>query len=259
MGRYNFAPARVHRAATELLQAGQMKTPPPWYDVLATIPPAEMLVRPVQRTYNHPLNKYAKRPSRMFQPQRLAYEEDTLRREFFKDHPWELARPRVILENDGKDGQDWDWSKIVQPGKKLDGESVVQRQRWLMHNQGLSKASAYDQARKEFYRHRHMEDIERRIAHEEALHTGAYFSKSPLEVGMELEDKQFEEWKKWALKEVDVLRQAQAAMYSGIDNGEVSLDTNDNVALDEALSEASDSVPASKQGQTARGGAAIHP
>jgi len=58
----------------------------------------------------------------MFQPMSIVYPEDRLRSEFFGDHPWELARPRVILENDGKDGEKWDWSRIVQPGKKLDGE-----------------------------------------------------------------------------------------------------------------------------------------
>ena len=58
----------------------------------------------------------------MFQPMPIVYPEDKLRSEFFGDHPWELARPRVILENDGKDGEKWDWSRIVQPRKKLDGE-----------------------------------------------------------------------------------------------------------------------------------------
>jgi small subunit ribosomal protein S23 len=45
----------------------------------------------------------------MFTPLNLTYEEDRLRWEYFNDHPWELARPRVILENDGKDNEKWDW------------------------------------------------------------------------------------------------------------------------------------------------------
>lgn len=115
--------SRVHRAATQLLETKRMKVPPPWYDVVADVPPAQQLVRPLQRIYNvKDLRKNVRKPSRMFQPQKLAYQEDDLRKDFFKDHPWELARPRVILENDGADGKRWDWSKIVQPGKKLDGE-----------------------------------------------------------------------------------------------------------------------------------------
>ena len=46
----------------------------------------------------------------MFKPIRLAYQEDKLRWEYFNDHPWELARPRVILEDDGRDTERWDWS-----------------------------------------------------------------------------------------------------------------------------------------------------
>ena len=33
-----------------------------------------------------------------------------MRWEYFNDHPWELAKPRVVLENDGKDMSRWDWS-----------------------------------------------------------------------------------------------------------------------------------------------------
>ena len=69
--------------------------------------------------------KATKKPSKMFRPQKIVNKEDILRRQFFGDHPWELARPRVVLEDDGKDGQRWDWSRISQPGRILDGERCV--------------------------------------------------------------------------------------------------------------------------------------
>lgn len=80
--------------------------------------------------------------------------------------------------------------------------SVVQRQLWLMENQGLSKEKAYDVARKEFYALRHREDIERRIAVEEASMVGGYFGKTYMQVGMQLEDMQYERWKSWAADEI---------------------------------------------------------
>ncbi len=62
----------------------------------------------------------------MFKPQKIVYPEDELRNQFFRDHPWELARPRIVVENDGKDYRRVDWSKgIVQKGKKVDGERFV--------------------------------------------------------------------------------------------------------------------------------------
>src|SRR4051794_19844242 len=86
---------------------------------------------------------------------------------------------------------------------------------WLMQNEHLTKAQAYDQARREFYRHRHLEAVRRRIAKEEALFTGAYFGKGPLEVGMELEDKAFEHWRAWAAKEIEIESSNRAQMMSG--------------------------------------------
>ncbi|KAH0565846.1 hypothetical protein GP486_000769 [Trichoglossum hirsutum] len=228
MGRYDLRPLRVHQTATQLLQAGRIGAPPPWYDVVAAIPPTQAVVRvlPVEQ-HDRPSAskaKATKKPSKMFQPQKILHKEDDLRRQFYGDHPWELARPRVVLENDGKDGQRCDWSRISQPGRRLDGESVVQRQLWLTENvSDISPAEAYDQARHEFYALRYQEDVERRVAKEEALATGAHFGKTHLEVGMELEDKMWETWKEWGLKESAAQQQKRASAYTGLEAEEASV------------------------------------
>ena len=77
--------------------------------------------------------------------------------------------------------------------------------------QPLSKNEAYDQARKEFYRLRLDEDVERRIGSEEAQMTGAYFGMSNLEIGMQLEDQQYEKWKEDAYKAMEAQRLRQGA------------------------------------------------
>jgi small subunit ribosomal protein S23 len=77
----------------------------------------------------------------------------------------------------------------------------------------MTREKAYDIARQEFYAIRHAEDVERMVAKEEALLTGAYFGKSMLEVGMELEDKAYESWKGWAIKEVEAIEQQKQAGY----------------------------------------------
>jgi small subunit ribosomal protein S23 len=106
MGRYSFAAQNVHKTASLLLAAKQAKAPPPWYDIIGSQPPAKRLVRmPMQRP-----QKAGKKASKLFTPIKIAYEEDRLRWEYFNDHPWELARPRVVLEDDGKDLQRWNWS-----------------------------------------------------------------------------------------------------------------------------------------------------
>ncbi|KFY27894.1 hypothetical protein V493_03221 [Pseudogymnoascus sp. VKM F-4281 (FW-2241)] len=224
MGRYNLTPSRVHHAASRLIElqkvkadSGMLQTIPPWFKTVSAVPPGEILTRtqPIQHA-ELPRKIRTKKPSKMYKPTNITYEEDGLRENFYSDHPWELARPRVILEQDGKDGQKCDWSKIQQPARELNGESVIQRQLWLLKNKpGMTSAKAYDQARQEFYAIRHQEDVERRVAKEEALATGAYFGKSMLEIGMELEDKTYESWREWAQKEVEVIEQQRSAQYTG--------------------------------------------
>jgi len=121
MGKYNFAPQRVYQAATRLLEANRRIAPPPWYHVVANLPPSARLVRPALQG----ASRKGKKASKLFQPVKLEYEEDQLRSDFFGDHPWELARPRQVLEDDGKDYQNHDWSRLEQPGKQLDGERCV--------------------------------------------------------------------------------------------------------------------------------------
>lgn len=122
----NLKPSRVYQTATLLLESSSITQPPPWYKTIGSIPPGEILTRtqPIQHRENTRRQRIRK-PSKMFKPQLIEYEEDHLRRNFYGDHPWELARPRIVLENDGKDGQKSDWSKIQQPGRPLNGERLV--------------------------------------------------------------------------------------------------------------------------------------
>lgn len=98
----------------------------------------------------------------------------------------------------------------------------------------MTRAKAYDQARKEFYDLRLQEDVRRSVAKEEAIATGAYFGKTALDIGMELENKQFEDWKKWAEGEVVLAQQKHAAMYTGgsVDPDDVTLDKQVEQSLD---------------------------
>lgn len=133
MGRYNFSPTRVHHAAGRLIErrkleadGGVLHVIPPWFKTVSAVPPGGILTRsqPIQHS-EVPRKIRTKKPSKMYMPTNISYEEDGLRENFYSDHPWELARPRVILEQDGKDGQKCDWSKIEQPERELNGERLV--------------------------------------------------------------------------------------------------------------------------------------
>ncbi|KAI4960001.1 mitochondrial ribosomal small subunit component [Alternaria arbusti] len=256
MGRYDFRPMRVRQTAKALFDSKREPNLPQWYDVVGNIPPGETLARPVLRI---PKMRKARKASKLFQPLPIAYPEDKLRSEFFGDHPWELARPRLVVEDSGNDSKRYDWSKIVQPGKQLDGESVVQRQMWLMKHASLSKATAYDLARREFYQHRHLSEIRSRIAKEEALHVGAYFGKGPLEIGMELEDRTWENWKAWAAQQIEDEQSMRAQMFSGQqDEGLGDAAEMSTAEYDEAVQEIQPSAPNNPQGMRPMGGVAAH-
>jgi small subunit ribosomal protein S23 len=122
MGRYDFRPSRVLQTANQLLETNRISHQPPWYQAVAEVPPGETLVRPVHRFEARGRNRKTKAPSRMFRPMNITYPEDKLRREFFGDHPWELARPKTLLEDSGNDAKHWSWDKLEQTGKPLDGE-----------------------------------------------------------------------------------------------------------------------------------------
>lgn len=121
----------------------------------------------------------------------------------------------------------------------------------------MRPAAAYDQARKELYRQRHAKETEARVAREEAMATGAYFGPGPLQIGMQLEDKAYEDWKAWAEKEIVAAKQLQGSAYSGTETENADVDIVE--PEQEVLQEVSDQIPGTKAGQTAQGGAAIHP
>ena len=91
----------------------------------------------------------------------------------------------------------------------------------------------------------------------EALHVGAYFGKGPMEIGMELEDKSWENWKKWARSQIDNEEAARAQLFSGNQSTESA--TMSSEEFDAALEEVQSSVPQSQTGQPALGGVAAHP
>lgn len=82
----------------------------------------------------------------------------------------------------------------------------------------MTQSKAYDVARREFYKLRQAEEIERRVALEEARHVGAYFGKTRSEVGMMLEDHEFENWKIWAGKETEALAAKDTAEIATFDS-----------------------------------------
>lgn len=132
--------------------------------------------------------RYNTNAKHLYRLPKLSYEEDRIRHLFYTNHPWELARPRNAIENEGAVPlARLDWSTIYQPTHPLSGESVVQRTLWLAKQpeykskHGSDWFSAFEQARVEFYRLRMREFTEKQLAQEEAIMMGAVMGPSAWE------------------------------------------------------------------------------
>jgi small subunit ribosomal protein S23 len=106
-----------------------------------------------------------------------------------------------------------------------------------MERKGLKQQEAYDIARREFYAERLREDIERRVAKEEAYSTGAYFGETYTQWGMELEDKIYDEFTVWAEKkmlEIENTRNATLAGPGRPEPTESALENGENTLISES-------------------------
>ncbi|KAG5354567.1 37S ribosomal protein S25 [Yarrowia sp. B02] len=218
---------RIKSAAVDIveitsgrLSAGMLSAEPLWYRAMAANMPTttyqhkphfEKLARIAQKESSK-LNEYIRTRSKpvrvrtrhLYEPVHLKFLEDEIREIFYAQHPWELARPKMVVENSGDDHVTQDWSKMHQANKKLDGESVVQRTIFLLggkkeHDQE-ALLQAYDKARFEFYKLRMAEDVQNVTAAEEADMFGACFSTSSVERNLFHEQKRIEEWKEKAVE-----------------------------------------------------------
>ena len=120
-------PNQVTQSVSRLLEGGYMKTPPAWYEATlrhppAMLPPRQPMQRPdsdlpyamrndvrrapheaaLQSHSRSRLNSLKKQRSQMpnLRPQPIVYEADRIRRQFFRDHPWESQRPTTLVEMD---------------------------------------------------------------------------------------------------------------------------------------------------------------
>lgn len=133
----------------------------------------------------------------------MEFLEDQLRDVFYHQHPWEFSRPKTLIENEGNESNQCDWSHMLQLYKPLDGESVVQRTLWLLQDskktgKTMSLFEAYDQARFEFYRLRMEEEMSSTVSKEESTMYGAIYPSTNLDWGIKKEQEYIDAWTKVA-------------------------------------------------------------
>lgn len=195
---------RVAQTTSQLLQAKHLKNQPVWLPTVARIPPSSDIARKPPPSFHATSSSSsasrAGKVRKVFAIQRIKYLEDGLRERFYKEHPWELARPVLLIESGHPSTGGGEWTSLRRGGRQVSGECVVQRQMYLMQHDKATREESYRTACEEFYAIRTFEAIEARIAVEEAMAFGTQFDKSQTQVGLELEDRVLQQWRESALQ-----------------------------------------------------------
>lgn len=110
--------SQVPQTISRLMQGGFLKAPPTAYSALTEYPPVQVPPRHPYQRANHDLpepssshiaaatcrraNSVKKVRTRTpsLKPKPIVYLEDKVRLQFYRDHPWEGFRPRILVEHE---------------------------------------------------------------------------------------------------------------------------------------------------------------
>lgn len=132
---------QVHKQASRLLLQKYIKREPAWFQAVLDHPPLPLPPKepPQRQDYDlQPKDTLAARtaPSRHMRPPSrrplpIHYIEDDVRRQFFKDHPFEAFRPRELIEGGEVEAEHLirgeNWTRLRQRGRNPSSEEYVFR------------------------------------------------------------------------------------------------------------------------------------
>ncbi|GMM28363.1 mitochondrial 37S ribosomal protein [Martiniozyma asiatica (nom. inval.)] len=254
--------SQVLQRTSEYIGSGFLKQQPAWYPVMAQYPPQsaskkirlDLLQKVKEEEVNHismlteklDNGYYATKvksnksknggvASAIYRPQKLQFVEDELRELFYRQHPWELADPKVLVENEQTLDNDYiDWSHMRQFTRQLNGESVVQRTMYLIEKENLTILQAYEKSKYEYYQLKIQDETAMNVAREESDMFGAVYAKTHMEANFEAEGKVLETWKKEAVEQTEIFKAKLASMGSGAKTVEIeSVDLSETDLLEQ--------------------------
>ncbi|KGB74866.2 hypothetical protein CNBG_0704 [Cryptococcus deuterogattii R265] len=211
-------PSQVPSAVSRLLQGQVISTPPTWFNPVLSHPPPQLPPYQVKSrprasdsgiksgdfidTVPIPAGELERRDKlrgykqRKGRPLEIAYEEDRVRRQFFKDFPFEALRPVSMVEGREIDvrgkvlGEEW--VKLEQRGSYPTVEDCIEFVINLKNTRDVSISEAYALATEEFVSLRGRHQLATLAAEIEARHYGAEFKPDVFERAFNLEERALE-------------------------------------------------------------------
>ncbi|WRT67749.1 uncharacterized protein IL334_004721 [Kwoniella shivajii] len=208
-------PSQVPQAVSRLLQGNVISQPPTWYIPVLSHPPPQLpprqtvqRSRPTDRSIEQgeftdvsyiPSGELERRDrirkykSRKQKPERISYQEDKIRRQFFKDFPFEALRPISLVEGTEidqsikVDGENW--KTLDERGQYPTVEDTISFVLNLQQTQSMPISEAYSIATREFIALRAKHEQATIAAEIEARYHGAEFKPDAFERQFNLEQK----------------------------------------------------------------------
>ncbi|RPD82319.1 hypothetical protein L226DRAFT_556191 [Lentinus tigrinus ALCF2SS1-7] len=190
---------KVHKQASRLLREGYIQREPAWYRAVLNHPPLPLPARepPSRSHFDAPLNAPLTRPagSKKIQPLKIQYIEDEVRRQFFRDHPFEAFRQTTLVEGATVESEHpirgAEWTRLRQRGRNPTAEDAIRYAVNLYEHHGMDLSSAYASAVAQFRSLRSELLVARAVAQTEAEQLGMEFGPSQVEITFAKEEKAF--------------------------------------------------------------------
>ena len=123
---------QVHQQVSRLMRGQFIKAEPVWYKAVLDNPPLSLPPKspPARTAYDkQPQLKAQKAYPKNPKPLPIHYIEDDLRRQFFRDHPFEAFRPSTLIESDTIAAphpvQKQGWTRLRQRGRNPSPEEYA--------------------------------------------------------------------------------------------------------------------------------------
>ncbi|KAG6862180.1 hypothetical protein C0995_004262 [Termitomyces sp. Mi166 len=187
--------SQVHQQVSRLMRGNFIKEKPVWYQAVLEYPPLPLPPKaPPSRTqYDQQVKPTQTIRPKPYDPKPLpiVYLEDKIRRQFFRDHPFEAFRPTTLVEGAGIEEpnplQGEIWTRLSQRGKNPTPEDVISFTRNLYEYHAKPLSEAYATAVAQFRALRSEHHITTRFAVLEAEFFNATFSRGEIEDAFEKE------------------------------------------------------------------------
>ncbi|KAI0756764.1 mitochondrial ribosomal protein S25-domain-containing protein [Daedaleopsis nitida] len=195
---------QVHKQASRLLREGYLRREPAWFQAVLENPPLPLPARePPSRTeFDAPLKAPLTRPasSKKIEPLEVHYVEDEVRRQFFRDHPFEAFRQTTLVEGATVESEHpikgKNWTRLRQRGRNPSAEDAIRYAVNLYEHLDMDLSSAYASAVAQFRSLRSEIQIARTIALTEAEHNGMEFGPSQAEITFTKEEKAYDTFRR---------------------------------------------------------------